>query len=206
MWELPGGWTRQRVCLKTRCHQKRIRQWLWPLSLTQRRSGQHHLPQGTVGLRTRLLPAVLSVSPALCDPREEYILPFGEASSRCQGLRKRHRPLYLLYSCLVTCRFWSLKKWVFLWCELSQMKVHTFQWAGRDRSSDYITRHVYRLIVESFLINVFRPEARCPAWWCHPSSSSLLNWNFLDLCWGTQTVFSPVKSQAHAHESLCIFI
>lgn len=69
-----------------------------------------------------------------------------------------------------------------------------------------VTRHVYKLTVEAFLINVLRPEARCPAWWCHPSSSSLLNWNFLDLCWGTQTVFSPVKSQTHAHESPCVFI
>lgn len=62
MWELPGCWTGQRVCLKTWSPQKRIRQWLWPLSLTQRRRGQHHLPQGTVHLSMRPLPTVLSIS------------------------------------------------------------------------------------------------------------------------------------------------
>lgn len=42
---------------------------------------------------------------------------------------------------------------------------------------------------------MFRPGTHCRAWWCYSSSSSLLNWNFLDLCWGTQTVVFQWKAK-----------
>lgn len=52
--------------------------------------------------------------------------------------------------------------------------MNSFLSGQEGTAAQTATRHVCKLTIESFLINVFRLEAHCWACWCHPSSSSCL--------------------------------